>query len=445
MKKNNRYTIYALASGSGRSGIAVLRISGPNSLRILKQISKNKKIIPRYATKLDFFDPSTGELIDTGIAIFFKAPNSFTGDDILEIHVHGSAAVVSRFYRILSNFHRVRLALPGEFSKIAFLNGKLDLTQVEGLSDLILSETEHQRRQAINQLNGSLREFYGKLRAIILTNLSRIEALIDFSDEDLPQNIKKNMFLDARRLIKMIREALREGYKAQSIRCGYRIAILGPVNAGKSSLLNALAAEEKSIVSSIPGTTRDIIEVQLNIAGYPVILMDTAGFRNTRNPLEIEGLKRSMAALKTSNLRLILYDATRFRESINTNQAILTNNDFKLLTKSDISNRKARGFLPISSKNGNGIKNLIRKLETRVAKDLEFVDSPFITRERHRIEMEKALYCIESFKEKLQKETDLSLLAEDMRMASRFIGAITGVVNFEEVLGEIFSSFCIGK
>lgn len=442
---SKQYSIFSLASGNGRSGIAVLRISGPKSLYIFKKISKNKKITPRYATKLDFYDPTTGALVDSGISIFFKAPNSFTGEDVLELYLHGSSAVLSRFYKILSHFQGVRPAQPGEFSKIAFLNGKLDLTQAEGLNDLILSETDHQREQALNQLNGSLREFYGKLRAIMIANLSRIEALIDFSDEDLPRNIKKNIQKDTNRIIKMIRGALKDGNRGQTIRSGYRIAILGPANSGKSSLLNTIAMEEKSIVSSVPGTTRDIIEVQLNIAGYPVILMDTAGFRNTKNPIEIEGLNRSKRAMESSNLRLILYDATCFKKSLDINKGILRKNDFKLLTKSDIRNRKIKGFLTISSKNGNGINILMRKLEKRVARDLEFSDSPFITRERHRIEMEKALYYVESFKKKLQNELDLSLLAEDMRLASRSIGAITGVVNVEEVLGNIFSTFCIGK
>jgi len=444
-KEYKQDTIYALASGKGRSGIAVLRISGPESAKILKDLTR--KPIPRVNTArlFDFFDPQNGDLIDSGVAIRFKSPKSFTGEDVVELHVHGSIAILSKFYKALGRMRGMRTAEPGEFSRRAFEHGKMDLTQAEGLNDLVLAETEAQRKQALSQLHGSLSEVYGQWRVRLLANLAKIEALIDFSDEEIPENLLADVRRDVQGLKKHMEVNLADWGRGETIRSGYKIAILGTPNVGKSSLLNSLVCEEKAIVSEIAGTTRDVIEVHLELGGYSVVLLDTAGLRKGKGPIEAEGVRRAEGAAKSANLRLVLVEAKGWPKTPKMAQKHLGNNTIIVLTKADLTRKRPRGVISVSSKTGEGLDVLLQAVEKRVVNALEAADPPAITRERHRKALTEAAEALERFLKHHPQGLDPAILAEDLRLASRALGRVTGQIGVEEVLGEIFSKFCIGK
>ncbi|HXV74514.1 MAG TPA: tRNA uridine-5-carboxymethylaminomethyl(34) synthesis GTPase MnmE, partial [Sphingomonadales bacterium] len=438
-------TIFALASGKGRAGVAVLRLSGPKSTNILELLTKKNIPAARTAHLADFFDPETSDLIDSGVTIWFKGPKSFTGEDVAELHVHGGNAILSRFYNILDGLEGVRAAEPGEFSRRAFEHGKMDLTQAEGLNDLVLAETEAQRKQALSQLRGALSEVYGAWRATLLTNLAKIEAVIDFSEEEIPENLLLEVKQDVRRLKTDIEARLADWGRGEAIRSGYRIAIVGSVNVGKSSLLNALACEEKAIVSDIPGTTRDVIEVHMDLGGYSAILLDTAGLRRARGPIEAEGVKRAEAAAKTANLRLVLVEAKTWPKAPKEAKKHIGEDGILVLTKADLTRKRPKGIIAISSKTGKGLKRLLRAIERRMVLALEAAEPPVITRARHRKALEEAISSLDRFLKNEESATDPAILAEELRMASRALGRVTGAIAVEEVLGEIFSRFCIGK
>lgn len=438
-------TIFALASGKGRSGVAVIRISGPESANILKNLTR--KLLPRQNTASirGFFDPKTGEIIDSGVAIWFQAPKSFTGEDVAELQVHGSAAILSRFYAVLGAMPGVRAAEPGEFSRRAFEHGKMDLTQAEGLNDLVLAETEAQRKQALSQLQGALSEVYGHWRARLLTNLARVEALIDFSEEEIPENLLPEVKKDVLALKNEMKGRLGDWGRGEAIRSGYKIAILGEANVGKSSLLNALAREEKAIVSDIAGTTRDVIEVHLDLGGYSAVLLDTAGLREARDAIEAEGVRRAEAAAQAAHLKLVLVEAGSWPKAPETATKHLGPDSILVLTKADLTSSRPKEGIAISSKTGEGLPALMGEIEKRVVQALEAAEPPAITRIRHRKALEEAASALERFLGHPDKAADPALVAEDLRLASRALGRVTGAIGVEEVLGEIFSRFCIGK
>ena len=284
-------TIYALSTGSVKSGIAIIRISGPKTKNILNKITKINLPKPRHATLCNIYDNEKNELIDQGMIIWFPGPNSYTGEDLAELHIHGSKAVISALLASLSKIDNCRLAEPGEFTKIALENSKINLLDVEALSDLISSETELQRKQALNFLSGDVSKKYQKLRDRLLKVLANIEAKIDFPDEDLPENILSKIKDETKDIIKIINSILNDNKVGEKIRSGFKIAIIGPTNVGKSSLLNYLSKREVAIVSEIEGTTRDTIEVSLNLDGFPVLISDTAGLRDTKDKIEKKGVQ----------------------------------------------------------------------------------------------------------------------------------------------------------
>ena len=444
-------TIFALSTGSVKSGIAIIRISGIQVENILLKLTN--KNLPKYkeATIRKIYDPSTKELIDQGMIILFKAPNSYTGEDLAEIHVHGSKAVITTLLLSLSKFEDCRMAEPGEFTKLALNNGKMNLLEVEALSDLIDSETDHQRMQALKLLNGEGSKRYIKLRDRLLKILANIEAKIDFPEEDLPEDILKNIQIETQEIIKDIRIILDDNRVGEKIRDGFKVAIIGPTNAGKSSFLNYLSKREAAIVSDIEGTTRDVIEVNLNLAGLPVSLFDTAGLRQTDNPIEEKGVQLAISTAKRSDLKIIILEAknphfSTLIDQFYDDQSILVINKSDLLEKNNIKIKpiiKQDHFL-ISVKEDKGLNFLIEEIKNRLKKKFVINDNILITRERHRENLEKCVEYLEIFLTKNSLE-EFDKAGEDLRLATRHLGKVLGEVDVEEVLGKIFDDFCIGK
>ena len=328
-------TIYALSTGPGISGLAVIRISGTDTQNVIRLLTGKETPLPRVATLRKINKINTSELIDEGLIIWFPGPKSYTGEDMAEIHVHGSKAVVEALHNSLSNINNCRLAEPGEFTKLAFQNGKINLLQAESIADLISSETEIQRQQAIKIMNGKSSDQFNLLRKKLLKILSHIEAKIDFPDEDLPNDILKEIKKNSDAVLKNIEKILNDQKVGERIREGFKIAILGPTNAGKSSLLNYLSNRDVAIVSEIAGTTRDVIEIHLNIDGYPVIVSDTAGIRESKNEIEKKGIKLSLNRAEEADLKLVVVDAKNL-DFTDILKSLLDENAILVINKSDL-------------------------------------------------------------------------------------------------------------
>lgn len=438
-------TIYAPASATAKAGITVIRISGPNAKHAIEYLGSAVGK-PRFVKMAKIFHPETKDLIDECITIYYQGPSSFTGEDVVEINIHGGRAVLDLTLDALSKIQGLRLAEPGEFSKRRFMNGKMDLTQAEGLMDLIDAETEAQHKQALKQLAGKLGILYEGWRAQLLKIMSLIEAYIDFPDEDLPANIIDDVTKQVKSLNKEITNHLSDNQQGEKLREGFYVAIIGETNVGKSSLINALAKRNVAIVSDIAGTTRDVIEVRLNIAGYLVTIADTAGLRSSNDLLEKEGILRTLDRAKNADLKILVLDS---QKCDNTPQELLdlANKDtIVVLNKIDLldnnsepkTNEKA---VLVSAQSGLGLNNLLNEIKEYIQNFFYTTDAPLITRQRHRENLERCKACLEVFN--LQK--DIELAAEDLRLASRYLSVITGKIDVESVLGEIFSNFCIGK
>ncbi|MDB9825720.1 tRNA uridine-5-carboxymethylaminomethyl(34) synthesis GTPase MnmE [Candidatus Pelagibacter sp.] len=442
-------TIYALSSGPGTSGIAVIRISGTETLSVIKKLTSRDIPEPRVATLRKINYINTSELIDEAIILWFPGPESYTGDDLAEIHVHGSHAVIQAVLKSISQIKDCRLAEPGEFTKIAFLNGKINLLQAESIGDLISSETEIQRKQAIKIMNGSSSKIFNQLREKLLKILSYVEAKIDFPDEDLPKNILKNIKTETKEIHDKIQKILKDNKVGEKIREGFKIVILGPTNAGKSSLLNLLSNREVSIVSETAGTTRDIIEAHLNIDGYPVIISDTAGIRDSKNEIEKKGIKLALNRAEEADLKLIVldeknHDFTSFFDNLVDDNCILIINKSDLIENKKVYNLGQLEHIFISIKNNSKIDELILKIKDKLKNKFITGDDILITRERHRQHLENCSHSLEDFFNKNQNK-DFDKAAEDLRIATRELGKIVGKVDVEELLGSIFNDFCIGK
>ena len=440
--------IYALSSGRGPSGIAIIRLSGKDALRISQRISKKKEITSKTFNLCKFFNPSDNKLIDEGLLLSFPGPNSFTGDDLVEFHTHGSNAVISYFLKVLSEQDNCRLAEPGEFTKIAFQNNKIDLVEAESIGDLIHAETELQRQQAINLVQGNASKYYNNLREKLIRSLAYIEAKIDFAEDDLPKSILKEVQQSIREVHEDIKKALEDHKIGEKIREGFRVSIVGDVNAGKSSLLNLLSKRNAAIVSEEEGTTRDIIEVYLNIDGYPVILADTAGIRDSKNEVEKKGMSLAIKKSKESDLNLIMIDNSL--KYINPKVKNLISEDcIVVLNKSDVESKQNHRFdktevILVSVLNNKNITELTTKIKTKLSKKFINLNNILVTRERHRNKLNACLKELDNFLKKDQKQ-DIEMAAEDLRLATRHLGAIVGKVDVEEILGSIFKDFCIGK
>jgi tRNA modification GTPase len=434
-------TIFALASGAGKAGIAVFRVSGPSAKMALNVLASETVMAPRRATRVRLIDPVSEELLDEALAIYFPGPASFTGEDVVELHVHGGRAVIAGITDALNSIRGVRMAEAGEFTRRAFDNDKLDLTAAEGLADLINAETAAQRRQAQRQLRGDLGIIYDDWRKRLLKATALFEAEIDFSDEDLPPGLKELVVEQVRVINNEIANHLDDNGQGQILREGLHIAIVGPPNAGKSSLLNRLSRRDVAIVSEKAGTTRDVIEVYLELGGYPVIIADTAGLRVSGDDLETEGVRRAEERASHADLKLAVFDGAVWPEKDAKTETIIDENTLVVINKSDLMDQTKKEHLVISSKTGDGLEGLLDLLKKEVFDRCHAGASPALTRTRHRSALNDCCKSLGRFEVALETE----LKAEDLRLAGRALGRITGRVDVEEVLDVIFSEFCIGK
>ncbi|XP_008552864.1 tRNA modification GTPase GTPBP3, mitochondrial isoform X1 [Microplitis demolitor] len=467
-------TIYALSSGQGKCGVAVIRISGSRSLEALKKMTNLLNPSPRQVFLRKIYDPITRDIIDKGLCLWFPGPNSFTGEDSVEFQVHGGPAVIESLMSALSKL-KFNPAEPGEFTKRAFYNGKLDLTEIEGLADLIHAETEQQRKQALLQAGGSLSNLYNSWKKELSTSLANIEAYIDFSEDDnIEQNVLENCNERIRSLVGEISKHLADGRRGEILRSGVRTVIIGQPNVGKSSLLNYLVRRNAAIVTPIAGTTRDIVELNTNISGYPVILADTAGLvTSTRDIVEEEGIKRARSYAVTADFIILMIDISNYLSSCKSfsdyvryyidsldindlikdkqtnfivvvNKIDLINEDYEKIIN-DLKNYEA---VPISCDKEDGFSDLLNALTDKF-KDIcgnPSRENPTISQTRHRIHLINCVDYLNNYLEIINKyEYDMVIAAQQIRFAMRELGKITGHVSSEEILDIIFKNFCIGK
>ncbi len=446
---NNQMTIYALSSGSGTSGIATIRVSGKFAKKVVEKLTNSQIPEPRVATLKKINNINTNELIDEGIIIWFPGPKSYTGEDMAEFHVHGSLAVVQAIQNSISEIEGCRIAEPGEFTKLAFQNNKINLLKAESIADLISSETEIQRRQAVKIMTGKSAERFNSWRDGLVKVLANVEAKIDFPDEDLPADILKNIKTNINEIKNEIKKTLNDQKVGERIREGFKIAIVGPPNAGKSSLLNYLSNKEAAIVSEIAGTTRDVIEVHLNINGLPVIISDTAGIRSSKDEIEKKGIKLALQKAEDADLNIVIIEPksgffTGFLKDLLTSKSIL------VINKSDLNENlmleEFQKYKPIyiSIKKEKNLNLLITEIKNKLKNQFHNSENILITRERHRQNLEKCVEHLQNFEDKNNLE-EFDKASEDLRLAIRHLGTITGKVDVEEILDSIFNDFCIGK
>ena len=432
-------TIFALATPPGRGAIAILRLSGPGTDDTLTALGAGG-LKARYAALRAL--THDGRPIDQALVLRFPAPNSYTGEACAELHLHGGRAVVEAAANALVALG-LRPADPGEFTRRAFENGRMDLAQAEAVADLIDAETAAQASQALGQLDGALSQTYAGFRRNLLTALALVEAEIDFPDEEVPDNLARSAGPVLDRLIADLGAALADARRGERVREGYRIVLIGETNAGKSSLFNALIAREAAIVTPIAGTTRDVLDADLIIGGYAVTLSDTAGLRDSADPVEAEGVRRARARAEAADLRLWVRgpddaegDAAGFARS----------GDLLVLTKADLGAAPSvAGFesLSLSTGTGQGLAALHDWIAARLARDLSGADFPAVTRERHRRRLAEALAAAEAGRAALEVAPEMA--GDDLRRAADALARVTGSIGVEDILGEVFSTFCIGK
>lgn len=439
-------TIFALSSGVGRAGVAVIRVSGSKSKDVLQALS-GELPEPRVAALKAVRDPENQTIIDRALVLWFPGPRSFSGEDMAELHLHGGRAIVEAVISALNGMDHVRMAEPGEFARRAFDNGKLDLTAAEGLADLINAETEAQRRQAFRQSDGVLQALYDGWRERLIHVLAMTEAALDFSDEeDVPGQVAQKVRPEVEALAKELSVHLDDRHRGEILRDGFHVVLAGATNVGKSSLLNVLAQRDAAIVSEEAGTTRDTIEVRLDLGGFPVIVTDTAGFRETEGAIEQEGMRRSVGEARKADLVLWLLGLTEERVALVDELKGEAHKTILVLTKSDLLDSdipQPEADLIISAKTGAGIDVLTERLMAEASSRIGSLEDPAITNARQRGELSA---CLDGLQAYLDGEAaDLELRAEDLRAATRALGRITGRVDVEDVLDRIFSAFCIGK
>lgn len=436
-------TIFALASGAGRAGIAVLRISGPAAAQALTNLARRPLPEPRRATRVCLRDAGD-ELLDDGLALWFPGPASFTGEDVVELHVHGGRAVIGAVSDALVAVG-LRPAEPGEFSRRAFHHGKLDLTRAEAIADLVDAETAAQRRQALRQMEGGLAALYDAWRDEMLKALAWFEAAIDFADEDLPPQVLDEAWARLRRLEATIAAHLAEAPRGERLREGLHVAIIGAPNVGKSSLLNRLARREAAIVSATAGTTRDIVEVHLDLGGYPVVIADTAGLRESADDIETEGIRRARQRAEAADLVIQVVDARQPDMDVESagsyERYLLVLNKADLVPGLTVPMRAGRPALVVSATTGQGLEALEAAVAEQATALMGEGAAPVPTRARHRAALGE---CLEALR-RAPTAPQVDMAAEDVRLAARALGRITGRVDVEDLLDVIFRDFCIGK
>lgn len=437
-------TIFAPATAIAPAGLSVFRVSGTNAIKSLEALTGKTDVEPRKAVLSKILHPKTKQPIDEGLILVFKAPNSFTGEDVVEYQLHGGFAVAHAFLDALSTLDDHRMAEPGEFTKRAFENGRLDLTQAEAVADLIHAETEAQRLLALDQLGGSLKDLYESWQDRLTHSLAYVEADIDFSDEDLPDELASQITPILKELITEIEAHLNDNRRGERLRNGLKIVILGAPNAGKSSLINTLSRRDVAIVTDIAGTTRDVLETHLNIGGYPVIVADTAGLRETDDVVEKEGVKRAQNWAKDADIKIALFAGADKPDQKTID--MLDENTLCFSSKADLGQTHTsidgHTVYPLSTTDDNGLDLLLFHVKQFIEKALEKnKDAPTLTRARHRESLELTVNHLK----RALKASHPDMMAEDVRLALRSLGKTTGRVDVEDLLDVIFNDFCIGK
>lgn len=442
-------TIFALSTAPGRSGVAVVRASGPQAWAGLQALAgRSINPTPRQSALVTLFDPAAKTPIDRALILPFKAPASYTGEDVIEYHIHGGRAVIDSLLAALTQLAGHRLAEPGEFTRRAFENARLDLTQAEAVADLINAETEAQKMQALAQMGGALLALYQAWAETLTTALAHLEADIEFPDEDLPPGISEEILWPLKNLAAEIAAHLNDNRRGERLRDGIHIAIIGAPNAGKSSLVNALAQREVAIVSPHAGTTRDVIEAHLDLAGYPVIIADTAGLRpdqvtdEAHDQIESEGMRRALQRAQQADIKLLVFDGTAAEPDPHT-LALIDETALLVVSKGDRKCilRRPWPAIEISVQTGAGLQRLLEAIVQRIESLYGRRDAPPLTRPRHRAAVEEAQQSLVRALAAALPE----LMAEDIRLALRAIGRITGKVDVEDLLDIVFRDFCIGK
>lgn len=443
-------TIYALSTVFGKSGVAVIRISGKEALKSVFYMTdiNISSLKPRYAYFTKLYHSKSKDLLDKCLLLYFKAPNSFTGEDIVEIHTHGSRAVIAYVMDSLSQIKGFRLAEAGEFSKRAFYNNKMDLTEAEGLADLIDAETVEQQKYAIRQMDGKLKDLYDGWREQLLKILSHLEAYIDFPEEDIPENVIYDMQNTVFKLCEDIKKHLQSDNIGERLREGFRVAIIGAPNAGKSSLLNQIARREAVIVSDIAGTTRDAVDIYIDLGGYPVVFTDTAGLRETTEEIEQKGIIIAYDKAKQADLVICLFDASidsvqcveKYKKDFDGKMFVVANKQDKL-NPSQIVELQENGCFVVSAKQNIGTDILLDSIKEYISNRFTSNSGLLISRRRYH----EALYNTLEYLKSFDFNKEIELTTEDIRLAAREIGKITGRIEVDEVLDKIFGSFCIGK
>ncbi|MEM7651652.1 MAG: tRNA uridine-5-carboxymethylaminomethyl(34) synthesis GTPase MnmE [Pseudomonadota bacterium] len=439
-------TIYALASGFARGGVQVVRISGPSAGHTLKTLTQKPLPPHRMASKRNLLDPRDGTILDSALCLFFEQGKSFTGEQTVEFHLHGGRAVLSGVLSALASLPSLRPAEPGEFTRQAFTNGRIDLAEAEGIGDLVAAETVAQRDQALRQMAGSLSARIETWRGDLIRAMALVEATIDFSDEDLPDGVGDQATAILRVLENEIDDALANADRGERIRDGIRVAIVGRPNVGKSSLLNALAGRDAAIVSDVAGTTRDLIEVALDLKGIPVVLTDTAGLREAQDKVEEEGVRRAQNAMSAADIVLFVSDfnplGAEEDKSLWETVDELGSQILRVRSKSDLQQgATSTEWQTVSSATGQGMDELVGHLSGAAESLVSGETDPLITRARHRDALET---CVDAIRRASNAELS-ELAAEDLRIATRALGRVTGRVDVEDLLDVIFRDFCIGK
>jgi tRNA modification GTPase len=434
-------TIFALSTAPGRAGVAVVRVSGGAARHALTTLTGQSDFEPRHATRAQLHDVM-GAPLDDALVLWFPAPASFTGEDVAEFHIHGGRAILEGLFVALSALPALRPAERGEFTRRAVENGKLDLTRAEAIADLIEAETEIQRRQALRQYEGALAALIDGWRDRLIRAAAWAEASIDFADEEVPEGAIAESRRAAAGILEELRAKLLDSRSGEIVRNGVHLTLFGHVNAGKSSLLNALAQRDAAIVSPSPGTTRDVIDVHLDLGGYAVIISDTAGLRQSNDPVEEEGIRRALHQVDVADVALLVLDGTAADPFAGLTPRAVGAADLTVWNKSDLPWPQPRDGLKISARTGQGFELLIQQLVKIIQQEFEIAtDSPLLTRARHRHALEEAASALT----RALSAQDLELMAEDFRLALRALGRITGRVDIEDLLDVVFRDFCIGK